>query len=124
MDRYGYIKKEWIVSSGARRIYMLSASISIAFFVVLVDAILQDSFPGFLYPIARPLIFLGALGAGTTLVGMEIFLFRYDDSSALKQVVWFLIMVFPLLGPALYCYFVYCRSEQVRKVHAERSDIA
>lgn len=115
MDRYGYIKEEWIVSSGARRIYMLSACVSLAFFILLVDAILQDGVPGFLYPIARPLIFLGALAAGTTVVGMEIFLFRYDDSSALKQIIWFFIMVFPLLGPALYCFFVYCRSEQVRK---------
>lgn len=115
MDKYEYIKKEWIVSAKARHVYRVSAWLSIAFFFLLVEFIREDGLLPTLFPIARPLIFIGALAAGVTVVGMEIFLFRYDDSSALKQIIWFLIMVFPLLGPALYCFFVYCRSEQVRK---------
>jgi len=34
-------------------------------------------------PIARLLLFVGALGAGITFVGMEYFLFRFDDSHPL-----------------------------------------
>jgi len=41
---------------------------------------------------------------------MEIFLFRFDNSRPLKQVFWFVIMLFPLLGAALYCFVVYSRS--------------
>ena len=115
MNPYAYIKKEWIVSASANRIYRISASLSIAFFILLVEAIVADGFPSFLYPVARPLIFLGALAIGVTGAGMEIFLFRYDESSGLKQIVWFLVMIFPLLGPALFYFFVYARSEQVRK---------
>lgn len=41
---------------------------------------------------------------------MEYFLFRFDDSPALKQILWFVVMLFVPLGPALYCFVVYSRS--------------
>ena len=72
-------------------------------------------------PIARLLLFVGALGAGTTFVGMEYFLFRFDDSHPLKQVVWFCVILFPLLGAALYCFLVYSRSNAL-KSGGERAD--
>ena len=36
--------------------------------------------------------------------GMEYFLFSFDNSSDTKKVFWFCVMLFPLLGPALYCF--------------------
>jgi hypothetical protein len=69
--------------------------------------------PTLLAPLARLLVFAGVLGAGITLIGMQYFLFRFDDSHPLKQIAWFCVMVVPLLGPALYCLIVYSRSDLV-----------
>lgn len=73
-------------------------------------------------PIVRVLLLVGALGAGITFVGMEFFLFRFDDSHPLKQVVWFLVMLFPFLGAALYCFIVYSRSAVLRNAHSKRAE--
>jgi len=45
---------------------------------------------------------------------MEYFLFRFDESHPLKQIVWFCVMLIPMLGPGLYCFIVYSRSKIVR----------
>jgi len=63
----------------------------------------------------KPFLLAGAFGAGITLVGMEFFLFRFDNSHPLKQVFWFGVVLFPFLGPAMYCFIVYSRSEVLRK---------
>ena len=115
MIRFDLIKKEWIVSRTARRIYRASALVSVALFVGLVALGVNGGFLHTLAPIGRPLLFIGALGTGITVVGMEIFLFRMDDFHPVKQVFWFCVMVFPLVGAPLYCFVVYSRSPQVRK---------
>jgi hypothetical protein len=48
------------------------------------------------------LLFVGVLGAATTMAAMEYFLFSFDNSSDMKKVFWFCVILFPLLGPALY----------------------
>jgi hypothetical protein len=101
MLKYEYINKEWIVSPTARRIYRASAALSVALFFSWCALLIVGGIPSTLAPVARPLLFAGVLGAGITFVGMEFFLFRFDDSHPLKQVVWFLVMLIPLLGPAL-----------------------
>ena len=120
---YEYINKEWIISRNARRVYRISASISVALFFGL----LADSFDGSIQqtiaPVAGLLLFPGVLGAGITLVGMEYFLFRFDDSHALKQILWFCVMLLPLLGPALYCFMVYSRSH-ILSDNGERAESA
>ncbi len=118
MLRYEYIKREWIVSPAARRIYRMSAGISVAFFMfwmVLTVKGAISGIPDVLMPVVKPLILVGVIGAGITLVGMELFLIRFDNSHLLKQFFWFLAMLFPILGPALYCFVVYSRSEVLRK---------
>ena len=50
-----------------------------------------------------------------TMVGMEVFLFRFDDSSPWKQMMWFCVMLFVPLGPALYCFLVYSDSRAVKE---------
>lgn len=65
-------------------------------------------------PVTRLLLFAGVLGYVTTMAGMEFFLFRFDNSHPLKQVFWFCVMLLPMLGPALYCFIVYSRSDVLK----------
>jgi hypothetical protein len=118
MLRYEYIKREWIISPTARRIYRISAAVSIAFFLLWIVLIVRGrsgGIPDGMWPILKPFILLGVGGAGISLVGMEFFLIRFDDSHFLKQAFWFCAMLFPILGPALYCFIVYSRSDVLRK---------
>jgi hypothetical protein len=111
MLKYEYLKKEWIVSPTARRIYRISASLSLALFFGIWLTLFEGGIPEPMAAVARLLFFAGALGAGITFVGMEFFLFRFDDSHPLKQMVWFCIMLVPFIGAALYCLIVYSRSD-------------
>jgi hypothetical protein len=114
MLRYLDINKELIVSRRAHRVYRASAYTSIALFVGLISVLVEGGVPEPMAPFARTFLFLGVIGAGITLVGMEFFLFRFDGSHPLKQIAWFCVMIFPLLGPALYCLIVYSRSDVVK----------
>jgi hypothetical protein len=110
MLKYEYINKEWIVSPSARRVYRISASLSVALFFGWWTILIAGGIAGSMALLVRLLLLVGVLGAGITIVGMEFFLFRFDDSHPLKQVIWFLVMLFPLLGAPLYCFLVYSRS--------------
>jgi len=70
-------------------------------------------------PILRLLVLSGVLGAAITLVAMEYFLFNFDKSSAWKKTLWFVVLMSPPLGPPLYCFFVYSRSEMVNRADPE-----
>jgi hypothetical protein len=124
MLRYEYINREWIVSRTARRIYRASACLSIALLVGWWIVLFDGRVPAPIIPVARLLLLAGVLGAGITWVGMEYFLFRFDDSHPFKQVAWFCIMIVPLLGPALYCFIVYSHSEVVRSSCAREAAAA
>ena len=102
-------KQAWFVSPTARRVYRVSAGLSIALFCG-VFTLLFEGIPASNASLAKVFLFAGSLGAGITFIGMEYFLFRLDQSHRLKQVFWFCIMLFPLLGAALYCFLVYSRS--------------
>lgn len=114
MLRHYYINKEWMVSTNSQRVYRLAASVSLALFVFLVAAKLTGPVPESLVPIAGLFLRVGVLGAALTMVAMEYFLFGFDDSPAIKKVFWFCVMLFPPLGPALYCFFVYSRSDVLK----------
>ena len=120
MLKYEYINKEWIVSPTARRVYRASAALSVALFFSWWAILFVGGIPSTIAPVVRLLLVAGALGAGITFVGMEFFLFRFDDSHPLKQVVWFLLMLLPLLGAPLYCLLVYSRSNVLKSSYAER----
>jgi hypothetical protein len=75
-----------------------------------------------LAPLARLFLLIGVLGAAVTITAMEYFLFGFDRSSAWKKTFWFCVMMFPLLGPAMYCFFVYLRSEVHKVSVAKRVD--
>jgi hypothetical protein len=84
MLRYEYINREWIVSPTARKIYRISAGVSLALLVLWWVSIFEGISPQ-ITPIVRPIAFAGVLGAGITLVGMEYFLFRFDASHPLNR---------------------------------------
>jgi hypothetical protein len=116
MLRYEYIRKEWIVSPTARFVYRAAAVTSLALFPLLIAVQLFE----LIHPLLRALVFLAVVGAALNVMAMEYFLFRFDDSRALKQVFWFCVMLFIPLGPALYCFIVYSRSALIRNSGADQ----
>jgi len=114
MLQYEYINKEWIISATARRVYRAGASASLGLFLLLIAIQQRSPLLSPFRPILRLLLLVGVIGYATTLVGMEYFLFRFDNSAAWKQVLWFCIVLIPLIGVALYCFFVYSRSDAVQ----------
>lgn len=114
MLTYEFINKEWIVSPTAHTVYRTAAYLSIMLFVLLCYTQFE-TVPSAYHPLFRALILVGIFGAATVFVGMEYFLFRFDQSHPLKQILWFCIMLFPLLAVAFYCLFVYSRSRLVKR---------
>lgn len=99
-----------MVSATSRRIYRTAAVLSLVlFFILLVKPSPSES----LIPAFRLLLIAGILGAAVTMVAMEYFLFGFDKSSDIKKVFWFCVMLLPPLGPPLYCFFVYLRSDAI-----------
>ena len=119
MLRYYYINKEWMVSRTAQRIYRVAASFSLALFFILMAVRFAGEIPEVLFPVVKLLLLAGVLGAATTMVAMEYFLFAFDKSSASKKVFWFCVMLFPPLGSALYCFIVYSHSDVLRGINAK-----
>ena len=109
MFRHYYISKEWMVSGRAHRIYRLSATLSLTFMIFLMAIKPVREIPESLFPAVKLLLFLGVAGSAITLVAMQYFLFGFDNSSPLKKLFWFCVMLLPPLGPALYCFIVYSR---------------
>ena len=105
------ITKQWIVSPTARLVYRTAAVVSLTLFPLL---------PGLLFDPRRlilgALLFLAVLGTAINAVGMENFLIRFDNSPAWRQVFWFCAMIFVPLGPALYGFVVYSRSDAVGRL--------
>ena len=114
MLRYYYINKEWMISATAQRVYRVAAYLSLALFLLFI--FLRSAHPPeSIFPLLRLCVLVGVLGAATTLVGMEYFLFGFDTSATIKKVFWFCVMMVPLLGPALYCFLVYSRSKALER---------
>jgi hypothetical protein len=123
MLRSYYINKEWMISRTAQRSYCVAAGLSLVlFFVVCFIAVAAQlgAIPEALLPVVKLLLLAGVLGAATTTVAMEYFLFSFDNSSATKKVFWFCVMLFPLLGPALYCFIIYAHSDVLEGNFAKR----
>jgi hypothetical protein len=121
MLRNYYINKEWMVSCTAQRIYRIAATLSLGLFFFLIVVRLRGGIPETLVPILRLPLFAGVLGAAITMVAMEYFFFGFDNSSALKKVFWFCMLLIPPLGPRLYCFIVYSRSDVLKATLGQRS---
>ena len=110
MLRYYYINKEWMLSMTARRVYRLSASLSLMLFVLMWPLRMHLAIPAVVIPLLRPLLLAGVLGAATTMVAMEYFFFGFDNTPIWKKVFWFFVLLLPPLGPPIYCFAVYSKS--------------
>jgi hypothetical protein len=113
MNHYEFISKGMLVSPTARRVYRIAAVLSLTIYVTLPVILINGP-----SAILRQILFVGVVGTAVTMVGMEVFLFRFDDSPAWKQLFWFCAMLFVPLGPALYCFLVYSGSKSVKAAFA------
>jgi hypothetical protein len=119
MFRYEFINKEWLVSRAARAVYRTASCLSLVLVILVVAVELDYALLVAFRPFLRLAVLVGALGAATSLVGMEFFLVRFDDSRPFTQIFWFFAMVLTApIGPALYCFLVYSRSTVVRSACA------
>lgn len=109
------VSREMVVSPKARSIYRLSAGLSMPL-IFASSWLLSAPHSEVIAQFAEPLLFIGVLAIVITTAGMEAFLFWFDDSSAIKQIVWFLIMLVPGIGAIAYCFLVYSRSQAVKAV--------
>jgi hypothetical protein len=114
MFRNYYINRQWILSSTARRIYRSAAGLSLTLFFFWVRALFGGGVPNVDVPLVKLALFAGVLGAATTMVAMEYFWFDFDNSPGVKKVLWFCVLLLPPLGPALYCFLVYSRSDVLK----------
>jgi hypothetical protein len=96
------------------------ASLSLALFFFFTAVRVKGGIPESLVPLVKLPVFAGVLGAAITMVAMEYFLIGFDSSSASKKVFWFCVTLLPPLGPALYCFVVYSRSEVFKAATGER----
>ena len=122
MLKYEYIPKNLIVSRTARKFYRVAAVFSwvLAAFLVF-GPLLPDSSSPWMLVLMKCLVLLGVLGAGVTLVAMELFFFGFSESSSfLSNLCWFVVMAFVPLGPPIYCFVVYSRSKYFRNDDADR----
>ena len=117
MNHYEFIHKGMLVSPTARRTYRVAAVLSLTIFFSLPAVRIYGPIP-----ILKQLVFLGAAGIASTMVGMEVFLFRFDDSAAWKQILWFCLLLLIPIGPALYCFFVYSRSTAVKAASVDATE--
>ena len=121
MLRNYYINKSWMLSAAAQRVYRAAASIALALFFLIIVLLIAGT-PASLRPLLRLLVLAGVFGTALTAVAMEYFLFGFDESSAWRKTFWFAVMMFPPLGPSLYCFLVYSRSDVVKRAHPQRAE--
>jgi hypothetical protein len=119
VNHYQHFSKEWIVSPTARRVYRVAAVVSLTLYVSLAALIAYGPIPAL-----KQFLFVGVLATAINGTGMEFFLFRFDDSAAWKQILWFCALIFIPVGPALYCFLVYSRSRAVLNALAIAEDVS
>ena len=117
MHQYEFLSKQWIVSPTARRAYRAAAIVSLTMYVSLVALVVCGPIP-----LLKLFLFIGVLATAINGVGMEYFLFRFDDSRVGMQIFWFCVLFFVPLGAALYCFLVYSRSKVVLNTIATPAD--
>ena len=110
------IKRGWIVSRGAQRLYSCCAIANLYLLAVLVGTrtamaesgvwSLED-FPGARL-LVKSLLWPGIIGTAILAIAMWYFWFTFDESPWGKKAFWFLILFFGFaLGPVLFYFFAY-----------------
>ena len=107
-----YINKEWIVSTTARRVYLLSTILNIFLFILVysIPAEMSET----LSSVVGLVVFICALGAATTYVSMFFHFVLFKDSSMPKALLCALAIMFFPIGPPFYFFLVYWRSADAR----------
>ena len=112
------ITKSWIVSTSARRVYLVCAVLSLALIGTKMGthAAMLASYPSSLSTspltvvLLRTILLPATVGTATLSTAMLYFWFNFDQSSWLRKIVWFLALYLLLgVGPALYYFLVYRR---------------
>ena len=113
------IKRSWIVSRFAQRLYFGCALTNLYLFAVLVgtQTALAESSVSSLNEspaavlLVKILLWPGVLGTGLLAVAMWYFWFTFDQSHWMKKACWFVVLFLGLtLGPMLYYFFAYRRN--------------
>ncbi len=108
-----------MLSLTARRAYRSAAVLSLVLFAILIARPHLGAIPESLLPAFRLLFYASVVGTALTLIAMEYFLFGFDNSSSWRKVFWFCVLLLPPLGPPLYCFMVYSRSDVVKRFGTE-----
>ena len=115
------ITRNWLFSLSARRIYLASALLALAYLATLVgvDAAMTASGISVLTPpaasLVRTLLYPEILGTALLWIAMWYFWLSFDRSNHLKRAIWFVVLfLLAPFGSALYYFVVYRRSVSVR----------
>jgi len=111
------ITRSWMLSRRARRVYTVCAVLNLIFLGTVIGTRAAQSFANVtnLPPLTDALftvVWIPGIAATALLwVAMFYFWFGFDQSHWLARALWFvgLYVLWPLGGPALYCFFVYRR---------------
>lgn len=120
------VSRGWLLSETARRIYFVSALLTLALMATLLGVRMAMAAAGTraLTPsassIVRMLLFPEIAGEAVLWVGMWYFWFGFDRSRYLKRAVWFvLLFLLAPFGTIFYYFLVYRRGISAEPVHID-----
>ncbi len=121
LSHYFYIKRTWLISPAARRIWRACAWLSL---LLLACPFLYAFYADWLYDhqslgLLNLLLLISVIALAGNVAAMEYYLFTLDDSRALAQIFWFVAFFLAPVGPAIYCLVVYSRSKYFKTETAE-----
>jgi len=118
------IRRGWIISRVASRLYFVCALAALSLFGVFIASVVAlgaagapslDAFPAAAL-VVRVLLWPGILGTALLSIAMWYFWFGFDNSGWISKAIWFVpLYVFLAIGPAFYYFFVYRRNAEVAK---------
>jgi hypothetical protein len=116
------IKKAWIVSRVARRLYLICAVLAMSLFggviasrmALTASGVASFSASQAAVLLIRILLWPGIVATALLSIAMWYFWFGFDNSGWIRKTAWFLPLYLLLgIGPALYYFFVYRRNAEV-----------
>jgi|SRR5215468_12658371 len=117
------ITPNWIISPRAQRVYRLCALANLYLLAVLIGTFMAMAASDLVFltdpaaiGLGRVLLWPGILGAGTLAVAMWYFWYSFDQSRWPTKTLCLVVLILGLaLGPLIYYFFAYRRSEILRK---------